>query len=111
MSAPEGYVWAMSASDLEDGGIYPFAVDDEDRILCKVGDDVFALDGICTHEYAELADGEIEDETLWCPLHSSGFNLRNGAVTNLPAVVALGTYDVKIADGVVYVSREPKDRG
>lgn len=111
MPAPVGYVFAMTAENLEDGGIYPFSVDEEERIVCVVGDDVFALDGICTHEYAELVDGEIEDETLWCPLHSSGFSVRSGKATNLPAVLPLATYDVVIEDGDVYVSREPKGQG
>jgi nitrite reductase/ring-hydroxylating ferredoxin subunit len=108
MSAPEGYVFAMKADDVEDGGIYPFSVDDEDRIICVLGDNVYALDGICTHEFAELVDGEIEGETLWCPLHSSGFNVRTGEATNLPAVVPLAAYDVKIEDDNIYVSREPR---
>lgn len=109
MPAPEGFVFAMNADDLEDGGIYPFSVNDEDRIICVVGDDVYALDGICTHEYAELFDGEIEDDTLWCPLHSSGFNVRTGEATNLPAVLPLSTYDVLVQDNAVYVSRESKE--
>ncbi len=110
MPAPEGYVFVMSADDLEDGGVYPFSVDEEDRIVCVVGEEVFALDGICTHEYAELSDGEIEDDTLWCPLHSSGFNVRTGKATNLPAVLPLTTYDVLIEDETVYVSRVPKEQ-
>jgi 3-phenylpropionate/trans-cinnamate dioxygenase ferredoxin subunit len=110
MPAPDGYVFAMTAEDLEDGGIYPFSVDEEDRIVCVVDDEVYALDGICTHEYAELSDGEIEDDTLWCPLHSSGFSVRSGEATNFPAVLPLATYDVVIEDGSVYVSREPKQR-
>jgi 3-phenylpropionate/trans-cinnamate dioxygenase ferredoxin subunit len=111
MPAPEGYVFAMASSDLEEGGIYPFSVDEEDRIVCMVDGEVFALDGICTHEYAELVDGEIEDHTLWCPLHSSGFNVCSGKATNLPAVIALPTYDVRVEEDAVYVSREPKANG
>lgn len=110
MPAPEGYVFAMESTDLEEGGIYPFSVDEEDRIICVVDGEVLALDGICTHEYAELADGEIEDDTLWCPLHSSGFNIHSGKATNLPAVIALPTYDVRVEDNAVYVSREPKQK-
>ena len=108
MSAPEGYVPVMAADEVDEEMIYPFSVDDEERVLTRVNDEIFALEGICTHEYAELAEGEIEDETLWCPLHSSGFNVRTGEVTNLPAVIPLRTYDVKIIDGQVYVSREAK---
>lgn len=110
MTAPEGFVWAMSADDLAEGSIFPFSVDGDERIIVMTEGEVFALDGICTHEYAELWDGEVEDDTLWCPLHSSGFNVRTGAVTNLPAVIPLKTYDVRIEDGTVYVSREPKDQ-
>lgn len=109
MTAIEGYVWAISLDDVEEGGIYPFAVDGEDRVITMTDGEIFALEGICTHEYAELWDGEVEEETLWCPLHSSGFNVRTGKATNLPAVIALKTYDVRIEDGTVYVSREPKN--
>jgi nitrite reductase/ring-hydroxylating ferredoxin subunit len=108
MTAPAGYVWVMQADEVDEEVIYPFAVDGEERILVRVGDSFFALDGICTHEYAELAEGELEGETIWCPLHSSGFNVRNGAVTNLPAAIPLTIYDVQVEDGALYVSREPK---
>lgn len=108
MSAPEGYVPVMAAEEVDDEMIYPFAVDDEERVLTRVDGEIYALQGICTHEYAELWEGEVEDEVLWCPLHSSGFNVRTGEVTNLPAVIPLRTYDVKIVDGQVYVSRAAK---
>jgi 3-phenylpropionate/trans-cinnamate dioxygenase ferredoxin subunit len=111
MSVPEGYVEVMAADEVEDEMIYPFVVEDEERVLTRVDGQIYALEGICTHEYAELADGEIEDETLWCPLHSSGFNVRTGEVTNLPAVIPLKTYDVKVIDGTVYVSVAPRDGG
>ena len=108
MSAPEGYVQVMAADEVADEMIYPFAVDDEERVLTRVEGEIYALQGICTHEYAELAEGEVEEDTLWCPLHSSGFNVRTGEATNLPAVIPLRTYEVKILDGQVYVSREAK---
>lgn len=108
MSVPEGYVEVMSADEVEEELIYPFAVDDEDRVLTRVEGEICALEGICTHEYAELAEGEVEDGTIWCPLHGSGFDVHTGAVTNLPATVPLKTYDVKVIDGAVYVAREPK---
>ena len=110
MPEPAGYVRVASADEIEEGEIVSFEVDEDERILTKVKGRVCALGGICTHEEAELADGEVEDETLWCPLHSSGFNVFTGEATNLPAVLPLPVYDVKIEDGDVYVAVEPKSQ-
>lgn len=108
MADLEGYVRVLPADEIEEEQLYGFEVDGEPRVLTKVEGEIYALDGICTHEFAELVEGEVEDETLWCPLHGSGFNVRTGSVTSLPAVAPLPTYDVRIVDGDVYVAREPK---
>lgn len=107
MPDPNEYVEVMPAEMVEEGEMYPFDLDDEQLMLARVEGEIRALDGICTHEYAELWEGEIEDDTIWCPLHSSGFNVTTGEATNLPAVIPLPVYDVKIEDGMVYVSRQP----
>lgn len=109
MAGPtDDYVRVMPAAEVAEEEIYEFEVDGELRILTRVGDEIFACDGICTHEYAEMSEGEIEDHVIYCPLHGSGFDLRTGAVTSLPAVTPLPVYDVKIVDGEVYVSRAPR---
>lgn len=107
MTAQNDYVEVMPASMLEEGEMYPFEIDGEELMLAMVDGEIHALSGICTHEYAELWEGDIEDDTIWCPLHSSGFNVVSGAATNLPAVIPLPVYDVKIEDGTVFVSRKP----
>lgn len=101
------YIEVMPEELVEEGEMYPFDLDEEQLMLAKVDGKIHALNGICTHEYAELWDGDIEDDTIWCPLHSSGFNVETGAATNLPAVVPLPVHEVKIEDGKVYVSRKP----
>lgn len=111
MAEIEGFVRVIPAAEIDEGAIVPFEVDEQERILTKVEGRIYALDGICTHEYAELADGEVEDRTIWCPLHSSGFNVETGKATNLPAVLPLATYEVRIEDGDVYVSIEPREQG
>jgi 3-phenylpropionate/trans-cinnamate dioxygenase ferredoxin subunit len=110
MTEIEGYVRVMPVDEIEEGAICSVEVDEEERILVKVNGQVYALCGICTHEEALLADGDLEEDTVWCPLHSSGFNVRNGTVTNPPAVVPLETYDVRVEGGDVYVSREPRPK-
>lgn len=108
MAELEGYIEVVAASAVEEEGLYPFEVDGEQRLLTCVEGEIYAIDGICTHEYAELMDGEMEEHTLWCPLHGSGFDVRTGAVNSLPAVHPLPTYDVQIVDGTVFVAKEAK---
>jgi 3-phenylpropionate/trans-cinnamate dioxygenase ferredoxin subunit len=68
----------------------------------------FALNDICTHEEASLAEGWIEGDTVECPLHSSSFDLRSGKVLGLPATEDARTHRVEVEDGriVLYPGRD-----
>jgi 3-phenylpropionate/trans-cinnamate dioxygenase ferredoxin subunit len=63
----------------------------------------YALNDVCTHEEFNLSDGELWGLEVECPQHSSRFDLRDGHVTGLPAVVAAQTYPVTVEGGDVYV--------
>jgi nitrite reductase/ring-hydroxylating ferredoxin subunit len=72
-------------------------------LLSKLGGEVSALSGTCTHEEADLGLGMILEDRIVCPLHLSQFDLRTGAVLNPPATAPLKSFNVKIEDGTVYV--------
>jgi 3-phenylpropionate/trans-cinnamate dioxygenase ferredoxin subunit len=63
----------------------------------------YALNDVCTHEEFNLSDGELWGLEVECPQHASRFDLRDGHVTGLPAVVAAKTYPVTVEGGDVYV--------
>ncbi|MFJ2756427.1 non-heme iron oxygenase ferredoxin subunit [Nocardioides sp. NPDC087217] len=77
----------------------------EDDIAILRDDDgsVWALNDTCTHETASLADGWVEDGHVECPLHSSKFCLKNGAVDGLPATQDTVAHRVEVRDGEVYL--------
>uniref|UniRef100_A0A7C5RTS8 Non-heme iron oxygenase ferredoxin subunit n=1 Tax=Thermomicrobium roseum TaxID=500 RepID=A0A7C5RTS8_THERO len=101
----------MPLAEVPEATIVRFEVDGEPRILVRYGDRLYAVYGICTHEEAEMAEGDLEDGVLYCPLHGSGFELATGRVTALPATRPLPVYDVEVRDGMVYVSRQPRTTG
>jgi 3-phenylpropionate/trans-cinnamate dioxygenase ferredoxin subunit len=71
---------------------------------------IFAIDDTCSHQDASLADGWLEDCEIECPLHSSRFDLRTGAVDAPPARLPVRTHEVVIQDDVIHVilsSAEP----
>ncbi len=94
--------------DVAENGLTRVEIDGKPIVLTRVNGKVYALDGICTHEFAELAQGDVEDETIWCPLHASGFNVISGEATNPPAEDPLATYDVQVVDGAVQISSQPR---
>lgn len=84
---------------------YPLRVRvaERDIALFNVGGQIFATDNICTHEYASLADGFFDGETVECPLHGACFNVRTGQALSPPAVLDLKTYVVEIKDDDILV--------
>ncbi|MBI3966283.1 MAG: non-heme iron oxygenase ferredoxin subunit [Chloroflexi bacterium] len=76
-------------------------------VVGRVDGQVYAIGGICTHQYAELEEGGLDGEIVMCPLHDSGFNIKTGAAVRLPASTPVPTYAVKEENGKIYVGRQP----
>jgi 3-phenylpropionate/trans-cinnamate dioxygenase ferredoxin component len=93
---------------LKNGDLLDFDMEDKKILISKTKGKVYATDRICTHAYADLSTGFInEDEkTVTCPLHMSAFKLEDGTPQNLPAEDPLKTYEIKIQDNHVYVLME-----
>lgn len=110
------WIKVCDENSLNDGDLVGFDYDDNNNkkkkklLIVKIHGTIYATDGICTHEYAELSNGFLneEEKTVTCPLHLSVFNLTNGVPLNPPAERPLKTYEVKIGkeDGGVYVLLE-----
>ena len=91
--------------DLSDGEMKQFSVAGELVGVYRVGDDVYALGDICSHQEAYLTEGEFEPEELEveCPLHGSRFHVATGAVRILPATKPVPSYAVKVEGGEILV--------
>ena len=93
----------MDAEDLVEGSISAVDVSGEHILLSKIGGEVFAVAGTCTHEDADLGQGFVLEERVVCPLHLSQFDLRTGDAVNPPATAPLKRYRTKVEGGTVYV--------
>jgi 3-phenylpropionate/trans-cinnamate dioxygenase ferredoxin component len=99
------WIKACDAKTLKNGEMIDFDFEEKKILISKINNMIFATDRICTHAYADLSTGFVnEDEkTVTCPLHMSRFNLETGVPENLPAEVPLKTYKVEIREGWVYI--------
>ena len=60
------------------------------------GGEFCATDNICTHEYACLSEGWLEDGFIECPLHAGRFDVRTGRQMGPPLEKDIRTFPVKI---------------
>lgn len=102
---PEQWVKVCEDKSLKNGDLLDFDYGDKKILLSRAGGTVFATDRICTHAYADLSTGIMneEEQTITCPLHLSVFKLDTGAPQNLPAEEPIKPYKVKIQDEAIYV--------
>lgn len=64
---------------------------------------LYATDDTCTHAKASLTEGDLEGDTVVCPVHWACFDLRTGKAMEFPATIDLRTFPVRLRDGHVEV--------
>jgi 3-phenylpropionate/trans-cinnamate dioxygenase ferredoxin component len=98
----EVLVAALSA--VPEGEARGFEVEGREIVLCHEGGEIFALEGMCTHQDLPLDGGAVEDGEVTCEWHGARFDVCSGAARGLPAVRGLRTYEARVEDGRVYVA-------
>lgn len=93
----------MALVDLPCGGCTRAEADGEDILVVNVDGTLYAVDNICTHDYAELHEGELDGKEILCPLHGARFDVTTGEVLSPPAYEDLRTYEVRLEGGMVQV--------
>jgi NADPH-dependent 2,4-dienoyl-CoA reductase/sulfur reductase-like enzyme/nitrite reductase/ring-hydroxylating ferredoxin subunit len=88
---------------IPDGGILPGRVDDEDVILVRQGDALFATGAHCTHYHGPLAEGLVVGDTVRCPWHHACFSLRTGEAVRAPALDPIACWRVERTGDTVFV--------
>jgi 3-phenylpropionate/trans-cinnamate dioxygenase ferredoxin subunit len=92
--------------EVTDGSALRVELRDVDVAVVHVGDEVFALEDVCSHAEFPLTEGEINGTTIECALHGSRFDLRTGKPLGPPATQPVRTYPVSVVGGDVYIDME-----
>ncbi|AXF04378.1 anthranilate 1,2-dioxygenase ferredoxin subunit AndAb [Paraburkholderia hospita] len=72
----------------------------------RIGDEVFALNDLCTHGHARLSEGYVEDGCVECPLHQGLIDIRTGAPRCAPITEAVRAFPIRIVEARVEVNVE-----
>lgn len=81
--------------DIDESGMYEFRHGERRIVVYRLEDGLFATDNVCTHEFALLSEGWLENGTIECPLHGALFDVKTGRVERGPAECALKTYAIR----------------
>jgi nitrite reductase/ring-hydroxylating ferredoxin subunit len=95
--AEAGWVRVAGVSDVAEGQVHAVRVGDREiAVYHLAGGDFRATDNVCTHEYALLSDGWLEDGCIECPLHAARFDVKTGKALCAPAETNLQVFEVKV---------------
>lgn len=73
----------------------------EDMVICRMGDDVFVLDGRCPHMGGPLSMGNFLPPLIICPWHGWEFDCRTGKCTHSDSA-AVRSYPTEVRGGDIY---------
>jgi 3-phenylpropionate/trans-cinnamate dioxygenase ferredoxin subunit len=103
MKAVAEWIKVAQVGDLADGQAKVFEVEAQRVAICRVGQQYFAIQDLCTHDNGPLGEGELVGDLIECPRHGARFNVKSGEPVTLPAVVPVKTFPVKVTGKEVYV--------
>lgn len=97
------FVEIAPVSELPNGERLFVEVADRPLVIFNIAGQFFAIGDVCTHDDGPLGDGTIEGHNIVCPRHGGEFDVRNGKVMQMPAVVDIPAYPVRVVDGTIRV--------
>jgi 3-phenylpropionate/trans-cinnamate dioxygenase ferredoxin subunit len=97
------YVEIAPASELPTGERLFVDIADKPIVIFNIAGQFYAIGDVCTHDDGPLGDGILEGNNIVCPRHGAEFDVRTGKAMQMPAVVDIAAYPVKVVDGVIQV--------
>ncbi|MDZ4737723.1 MAG: non-heme iron oxygenase ferredoxin subunit [Rhodospirillaceae bacterium] len=85
-----------TTADLAPEEVIEVIVGDQSIALYNVEGAFYATHNICTHGYAKLHRGYLEDCRIECPLHQGVFDVRTGEPLEGPVNEKLRVFNVKV---------------
>jgi len=94
----------LNLSELKENAPIKVELGGKDLCVVRQGDEVFAVDDICSHAEASLSEGAVSPGKIECWLHGAEFDLRSGDALTPPAIAPVATFTVTIEGERVTIS-------
>jgi 3-phenylpropionate/trans-cinnamate dioxygenase ferredoxin subunit len=98
------YVPVATPAEIPNGSRMFVEIDEHNIVVFNIAGKFFAIADVCSHDDGPLGDGEVVNEhEVVCPRHGAKFDMRDGAVLGLPAIVDIPAYPVREVGGQIEV--------
>jgi 3-phenylpropionate/trans-cinnamate dioxygenase ferredoxin subunit len=89
--------------ELDDEDVMRFDHNGKTYAVYRFDDQVYATDGLCTHEKIHLADGLVMSHVIECPKHNGRFDIRDGRALGAPVCVNLASWPARVQGGRIEI--------
>jgi 3-phenylpropionate/trans-cinnamate dioxygenase ferredoxin subunit len=90
-------------SELPNGERLFIEVEGKSLVIFNIAGQYFSIGDICSHDDGPVGDGDIEGHNIVCPRHGGEFDVRTGQAVQMPAVVDIPAYPVRVVSGMIQV--------
>ena len=97
------YVEIAPESELPNGERLFIEVGGKALVIFNIAGQYFAIGDVCTHDEGPVGDGDLEGFNIVCPRHGGEFDIQTGKAVQMPAVVDIPAYSVKVMDGNIFI--------
>jgi 3-phenylpropionate/trans-cinnamate dioxygenase ferredoxin subunit len=71
--------------------------DDRAVVVFRIGNDIYAVEDVCSHDGQPLTDGPVFEGSVECPRHGARFDLKTGRPLCMPAIEPIKVYEVQVS--------------
>lgn len=105
-----GYVDVCALSEIPNGKHRAYTLSGTAILVCRSGNDVFAIENRCSHLNFPLKGGRQIGCEIICPHHGARFDFRTGKAVGGPAVDPIQHFEVRIHNDRVEIRPRIKDK-
>ena len=95
------------AEEIVEGEVRTYLVGSEKVAVARAEGALYAVQDLCSHDNGPLGEGSLVGFEVQSPRHGAKFDVRDGRVTSAPALMAIGTFEVRELNGRVQVAAPP----
>jgi 3-phenylpropionate/trans-cinnamate dioxygenase ferredoxin component len=95
------YLEIAPASELPPGERLFVEIEGKPIVIFNIAGQLYSIADVCSHDDGPVGEGSLDGYRITCPRHGAQFDVRTGKVMQMPAVVDIPAYPVRVVDGMI----------